>query len=245
MFLNFLLKSTLLVPQSDTLRKKWVAKQLLRIPKNNKVLDAGAGECYYAQYCKHLKYVSQDFNQYDGSGDGRGIQTKTRNTSKIDIVSDITNIPVKSASFDTVLCTEVFEHIPDPLKALKELTRVLKINGTLLATAPYSSLNHYSPFFFHTGFSVNFYKTHLPAYGFRIQEIYTYGNYFNHLALELARTPLVCWRISHVLSFLLLPVYFFLILPYIVLRMLAILLPSSRDLHCFGICIKARKIKRT
>lgn len=236
----FKIKNTIL-PQSDKLREYWVASKLSEIKKDSAVLDAGAGECYYEKYCKHLKYTSQDFGKYDGKGDEKGIQTGTRDSSKIDIVSDITEIPVKAESFDAILCVEVFEHIPRPLDALSELSRVMKKGGVLILTAPFSSLTHYSPYYFYSGFAKNFYKDNLPRHGFEIREIYSYGNYFDGLSLELARTPLVIFRENKLLFlpiFLLLP---FLFSAYIVLRIFSYLFPKTQNLSTFGICIEAYK----
>ena len=126
LFINFF------IPQSEKVRELWVADQLRKIQPGKKILDAGAGECDYRQYCEHLNYISQDLGKYDGKGDGKGIQTNSRDSSRIDIVSDIVNIPIKSGSFDAVLCVEVFEHLPRPLDALSELSRVLKKNGILI-----------------------------------------------------------------------------------------------------------------
>jgi 2-polyprenyl-3-methyl-5-hydroxy-6-metoxy-1,4-benzoquinol methylase len=41
--------------------------------------------------------------------------------SQIDIISDITSIPVLNYSFDIVLCTEVLEHVPNPVAAIEEM----------------------------------------------------------------------------------------------------------------------------
>ena len=38
----------------------------------------------------------------------------------LDYVGDIWDIKEKSSTFDTILCTEVFEHIPHPIETLKE-----------------------------------------------------------------------------------------------------------------------------
>lgn len=236
----FKLKNAVL-PQSDKARERWVAKRLSKIKEGSTILDAGAGECYYRKYCGHLKYVSQDFGEYDGKGDRSGIQTGKRDSSGIDIVSDIVSIPVEPGSFDAVLCVEVFEHLPRPLDALHELSRVVKKGGTLILTAPFTSLTHYSPYYFYSGFSKNFYKENLPKYGFKIKEIYVYGNYFDTIALELARTPLVVFRKIGVFSLPLFLLYPFLLPSYVLLRTLSYMFPSTSELMSFGVCVEATK----
>ena len=109
-------------------RKEWINKQLSDIPKGKRILDAGAGMQPYKSMCKHLEYISQDFCQYAG-GSGRGLQDSIFDTSKIDIVSDIANIPVESESFDVVLCTEVLEHVIHPDAVVAELSRILGGGG--------------------------------------------------------------------------------------------------------------------
>jgi SAM-dependent methyltransferase len=52
-------------------------------------------------------------------------------------VTSITAMTFDTASFDCVLCSEVLEHIPDDLKALSEVRRVLKPGGTLVVTVPF------------------------------------------------------------------------------------------------------------
>jgi ubiquinone/menaquinone biosynthesis C-methylase UbiE len=232
----------LILPASEYPREQWLVKQLKHISKGKKIIDAGAGECYYEQYCQHLHYTSQDFNQYNGIGDHTGIQTGTRNRKRIDIVSDITEIPVKSRSYDVILCVEVFEHIPNPYDALKEFSRILKKGGTLLLTAPRSSLTHYSPYYYFSGFSEQFYIAALPQYGFNIEKIYTYGNYFDSLALELLRVPIICFRSRNLINIALLILYPLAIPVFFLLRFFAILMPKSKELLSFGHCIRARKI---
>jgi len=167
----------------------WVEKTLKKIPKGSKILDAGAGQQQFKRFCSHLKYVSQDFAKYDGKGDKRGLQTKVWNNSNLDIVSDITSIPRPNKSFDAILCTEVFKHLPDPISALKEFSRIIKKGGYLIITAPFCSLTHFSPYHFYSGFNRYFYKTHLPKFGFKIIEIKANGNFFEYLAQEIRRIP--------------------------------------------------------
>lgn len=49
----------------------------------------------------------------------------------------LTALPYASASFDAALCTEVIEHIPDHAAAARELARVLKPGGVLIASVPF------------------------------------------------------------------------------------------------------------
>jgi len=50
--------------------------------------------------------------------------------------ADINKLPFDSASFDSVICSEVLEHIPEHEEALKELMRVLKPQGSLVISVP-------------------------------------------------------------------------------------------------------------
>ena len=84
---------------NDLRREVWVRKQLSLIPKGETILDVGAGECRYKKYCKNLRYTSQDFGKYHGKGDGSALQTGEWDVSKIDIISDITKIPVSKNSY--------------------------------------------------------------------------------------------------------------------------------------------------
>ena len=104
-------------------RSDWIEKTLTSIPKGESILDAGAGELKNKVFCEHLKYTSQDFGQYDGTGDGVGIQTDSWDNSKLDIVSDIASMPLEDNAFDNVFCSEVFEHIPHPVDAAREMVR--------------------------------------------------------------------------------------------------------------------------
>jgi SAM-dependent methyltransferase len=168
-------------------REAWLERTLAALPAGSSVLDAGAGECQYRRFCEHLSYTSQDFAQYEGAGDGAGLQMGSWDTSRIDLVSDITEIPVPSASFDAVMCIEVLEHVPDPTAAVRELVRVLRPGGTLILTAPFNSLTHFAPFHFATGFNRYFYERLLADAGCEIVEMDWNGNYFEAVAQELRR----------------------------------------------------------
>ena len=132
---------------NEAKRTNWIEQVLLKIPEGSKILDVGAGELKYKKFCSHLEYVSQDFCQYEGKGDGQGLQTEKWDTAQIDIVSDCCVIPEKDKSFDAIMCIEVFEHIPEPIKAIKEFYRLLKrvgvsyFNGSFLQSYTFCSLS--------------------------------------------------------------------------------------------------------
>jgi len=170
-------------------REVWLEETLKKIPPRSRILDAGAGEQKYKKFCTHLNYVSQDFAQYDGKGDGRALQTTTWNTSNLDIISDITSIPEPDASFDAIMCIEVFEHLPEPILAIKEFSRLLKPDGHLVLTAPFCSFTHMAPYHFYSGYNRYFYEKHLADNGFKIIELTENGNFFEFLAQELRRLP--------------------------------------------------------
>jgi SAM-dependent methyltransferase len=172
---------------NESTRDGWVERVLSELPKGARLLDAGAGECQYKKFCSHLRYVSQDLAEYTGGGSSIGLQRANWDTSTVDIVCDITAIPEPDASFDAILCTEVLEHLPDPVSALRELARLLRPRGTLIITAPFCSLTHFAPYHYATGFNRFFYSHHLGALGFDITDMIENGNFFEYIAQEVRR----------------------------------------------------------
>lgn len=49
---------------------------------------------------------------------------------------DMTDMPFKNGSFDSVICSEVLEHIPNDKKAINELVRILKPGKVLAISVP-------------------------------------------------------------------------------------------------------------
>lgn len=53
-----------------------------------------------------------------------------------DVKADICNLPFDDNSYDIILCNHVLEHIPDDIKAMRELYRVLKPGGWAVLQVP-------------------------------------------------------------------------------------------------------------
>ncbi len=169
-------------------RQAWLRRTLGALAPGARLLDAGAGELRNRSLCKHLTYVSQDFGQYDGNNaKDSGLHNPGWDTSRVDIVCDITAIPESDASFDAILCTEVLEHVPDPTRALDEFARLLRPGGTLIVTAPFASVVHMAPYYFCSGFSRYWYQHHLHRRGFIIDELSANGDWFELCEQELMR----------------------------------------------------------
>ena len=175
-------------------RDKWVINKLEKIPRGKILLDAGAGEQRYRSYCSHLKYIAQDFGEYIPNEITTGLQSKKWDYTGTDIICDIIKMPMEDKSIDVILCTEVFEHLKNPLLALKEFSRILRQKGILILTAPFCCLTHMAPYFYYNGFSEYWYKECLEDNGFQIKEFARYGNYFQYICQELLRIETMAER---------------------------------------------------
>ena len=166
-------------------RDLWVSQKAGRIASGSMVLDVGAGTCHYRSHFSHCEYKTHDFKKYKGyQDDSEG------RYGKIDYISDISSIPVPSESFDVILCTEVLEHVPEPIVVLQELSRILKPGGQLLITAPLGSGLHQLPYHYYGGYTPFWYRHFCPEFNLKIVEIVPNGGFFKHLAQECAR---VAW----------------------------------------------------
>ena len=220
----------------------WLERELTSLAPGTTLLDAGAGETKYRKFCTHLEYKSQDFGQYDGKGNQEGLQTKTWDQTKLDYVCDIAQIPVPDASFDTILCVEVFEHIPNPVEALREFQRILKPGGTLLLTAPFCAMTHFAPYFFVTGYSKYWYEHFLRDTGFTLESLTPNGDYFEYLAQELRHLHRITAQYGTVSKLLFLIIKCCVIPCLFLLQYLKNHTKRSSELLCYGIFVKAKKV---
>lgn len=80
----------------------------------SKVLHFAPEQAFYKRFkkLKHINYTTTDLN-----------------SPLADVKADICNLPFEDNMFDVILCNHVLEHIPNDIKAMEELYRILKPNG--------------------------------------------------------------------------------------------------------------------
>ena len=103
------------------------------------------------------------------------ISASIKYAEPIKYVSDITSIPLADGCLDAILCTEVIEHVTDPMAVLAEFSRLLKPGGRLLLTAPLLSALHMEPFHYYGGYTHYWYRHWLPLRGFSVDKIAPIG----------------------------------------------------------------------
>jgi SAM-dependent methyltransferase len=98
------------------------------------LLDVGAGDVPYRQLFdgRVTSYRALDF---------------ARHTTEIEIIADAQDMQgiVESDSCDTVLLFEVLEHVRSPDRVIREVHRVLRTGGVVIASVPHLSRLHEEP----------------------------------------------------------------------------------------------------
>lgn len=113
----------------------------LDIQEKDKILDCGCGEGFYLKIISELS--SCQLYGFDYDDDVLDRARRELDTSRIQLdKGDIYSLPYKDKEFDKIILSEVLEHLPDDIRALAEVKRVLKPNGVLFITVP----NHNYPF---------------------------------------------------------------------------------------------------
>jgi SAM-dependent methyltransferase len=107
---------------------------------NPKVLDFGCGSGKLVEYMllSNIDCYGCDLYYKGGTSENLPNEDLLKN-QKILCMEDET-IPFEDGSFDLIVSNQVFEHIPNIAKALKEISRVLKPDGMMLALFPDKSV---------------------------------------------------------------------------------------------------------
>jgi SAM-dependent methyltransferase len=136
---------------------------------SGKLLDIGCGKKPYADYLSNVtSYIGLD------------MPFSMHGYMAIDVFGTDLDLPFAAGSFDNILCTEVLEHTPEPVIALREMNRVIKPGGILLLTVPFSEQLHEEPYDFYR-FTVYGIQTLLKSSGWQIIRIHKRGGTFLEL----------------------------------------------------------------
>lgn len=175
-----------------TLRDRWVAEQARQLPAGTRILDAGAGSCPYRHLFGHCEYRTQDVALLQGE------QLRHGGYGQIDYVGDATAIPAGDAEFDALLCTEMLEHHPEPIRVVREFGRIIKPGGVLLLTAPLGSGIHQEPYHFYGGYTPYWYEKFLTEAGFGEIHVEANEGFFRFFGQESIRYLQLSapWRVS-------------------------------------------------
>jgi SAM-dependent methyltransferase len=104
--------------------RKWV-----RFEEEGFILEVGSGLSPMLEVNDRVVYS-------DLSLSALGSLKRTRQRG-LYIAADAVSLPFKNNSFSTVVCSEVLEHLPDDVAALREIARVMTPNGALILTVPH------------------------------------------------------------------------------------------------------------
>ena len=98
--------------------------------------------------------------------------------SRADIVADALRLPVANCVADTVLTTELMEHLPSPSSFLGEIFRILRPGGAVIMTVPFLEPLHETPrdFFRFTPYSL---RELFGDAGFVVHEVRPRGGWWS------------------------------------------------------------------
>lgn len=135
---------------------------------SGRLLDFGCGSKPYRNLCTNVtEYIGVDIEN----------EGHDHTKEEVDVYYDGKALPFENESFDSMLCSEVLEHVPDMEAMLEELNRVLVKGGKVLITVPFVWPEHELPFDFRR-FTANGLVETFEKHGFAVTQIRKLGKFF-------------------------------------------------------------------
>ena len=133
------------------IRQLYIFSNLSRLSNSaSKLADIGCGRCYFKKFSESLglNYVGYDMHNS---------KDLVKNMQHIDFIeSDITDPNFYPLPADIYLCSEVIEHVPEPIGLLKRINETMQKGSNFILTMPYYCKPHQEPYYFYNGFHENF-----------------------------------------------------------------------------------------
>ncbi len=151
--------------------------------KSGMILDVGCGMKPY----KSLLNASG--STYYGTDYPLTMKGSYGKSTKADFFSESTLLPFNNNTFDTLLSTQMLEHVSDPKKVIQEMGRVLKPGGIMILSAPMTWPLHEEPYDFFR-YTLHGLRHLLQKANFEILDEIPRGNNFTTMAQMLLDTQL-------------------------------------------------------
>jgi SAM-dependent methyltransferase len=156
----------------------------LRQRARGQFLDAGCGAQPFRVVVEPLvdRYTTLD------------IEARVERVDYLGDVQDMKAVP--GDAFDSVLCSEVLEHVPHPAQAVAELARVLKPGGTLVITVPFLARLHEEPHDYYR-YTRHGLRALLEDGSFVVEEIVETGSLFSFIGHQISVAVLgLTWHLG-------------------------------------------------
>lgn len=132
-----MLRHSILHPRYLAQNELWRLVKMAGPDLRGNLLDVGCGKKPYIDLLPNVhQYIGVD------------VPVTMHGLHHLDVASTALALPFCNSYFDSIICTEVLEHVPEPIQALQEMARVTKPRGILLLTVPFSEQLHEEPYDF-------------------------------------------------------------------------------------------------
>jgi SAM-dependent methyltransferase len=128
-----------------------------------RVLEVGCGDGYLLEQLRMLKMV-------DTYGLDISIRRLFLARSRVHeiwaIQGDAERVPFANGAFDVIVCTEVLEHLVNPVAAINEMKRILAAGGLLILTVPsvHTAFLSINPLFWFEAIAGVYFPSVLPPF---------------------------------------------------------------------------------